>query len=141
MNSGTKRVWRSPSLESECPLFDKRSGAHCQEKAYIGKQDIRFDSKVILVMPRFRAYFASGTPRTNPEHGTVLQAIRAAKRLWDEYLTWRFRYRPRACDDLSVVLDRSELGVFDRSYHATPSALALLSLEDKMHLKYARREG
>ena len=99
------------------------------------------DSKVILVMPRFRAYFASGTPHTNPEHGTVLQAIKTAKRLWDEYLTWRFRYRPKACDDLPIVLDRSELGVFDRSYHATPSVLALLSPEGKMHLKHARRGG
>ena len=128
----TSTVALKPSVP--CPTSDRE----CIVGKYISG---RSDSKVILVTPRFRAYFASGTPHTNPEYGTVLQAIRTAKRLWDEYLTWRFCYRLEVCDDLSVVLDPSELGVFDRSYHATPSVLALLSLEDKMDLKYTRRGG
>ena len=53
--------------------------------------------------------------------GIVLRAfhIRMAERLGNGCLTWRFRCCPSAqCNNLSVVLDRSELVMSDRPCHA-----------------------
>lgn len=74
--------------------------------------------------------------------GKLQSTFRTAERLGYDYLTWRFRHCPKTRDDLSVVLDSSELNMFDRSYHTTPSNLGLRSRSlDKTNLKHVRHAG